>query len=104
MAAFYKRKGFPLLPRSPGSPDAMNIVVVGCGKIVIDDVAYAFYVNPTCRNVGCDEDLNVIFFKEVKGFLAFGLVFIPVNGLGFKPPLDRGLRKFFPAVLVFPKT
>jgi hypothetical protein len=43
--------------------DPVNIILGMTGKVVIDHVGDAFYINSACGDIGCDEDANTTGFE-----------------------------------------
>ncbi len=62
------------------SADAVNIVFGNVRQLEIDDVGYAFHVDPSRGNVGSDEDPAAAGAKAGQCALALGLRLVSMNG------------------------
>jgi hypothetical protein len=62
------------------SADAVNIVFGNVRQLEVDDVRYAFHIDPSRGNVGGDEDPAAAGAKAGECALALGLRLVSVNG------------------------
>ena len=53
-----KQDGLALAAGTAGTADAMDIGLGVIGDIVIDHVADAFHIQATCRDIGCNQDIQ----------------------------------------------
>ena len=65
-----------------GAADAVHIIFVGGGKVVVDDVRYVVYVDTARRDVGRYEHLHLALFEAFERALALGVRFVAVNRIG----------------------
>src|SRR6185437_3542998 len=75
---------YALFARSPSSADAVDIIFLGGGQVIVDDVAHARDVEPARGHVGGAQHLHLIALEEIECFLAAALGFVAMDGLGFK--------------------
>ena len=96
---FNERERFAFFAAAAGAADAVDIVVICGGKIIVDDMRDAIDVETARRNVGCDENLDEIVFELFEGALALALRFVAVDGFSLKAADDQFFGKIFHAVL-----
>jgi hypothetical protein len=63
-----------------GSANAVNIIFGNVRQLEVDDVRYAFHIDPSRGNVGGDEDPAAAGAKAGECALALGLRLVSVNG------------------------
>src|SRR5271154_6805294 len=51
-----ERRSYPALARAPSAPNSMDEVFRHFGQIVVDDVGDVLHMNPSRREIGCDQD------------------------------------------------
>jgi len=57
----------------------MDVVVVGCRQVVVDDVADVGNIEASGGDIGRDQYLDVAILEHVERFLPAGLGLIAVN-------------------------
>ncbi len=77
----------------------MDVVVIGGGKVIVDDMGDIVDVEASCRDVGRDQHLYLIVLETFEGALALALRFVAVDGFGFESAAQEFFGKFFDAVL-----
>ena len=95
---FNKRQRFAFFGSASGAADAVDIVVICRGKVIVDDVRDIVDVESSGGDVGGDQNLDEIVFELFEGALALALGLVAVNGLGFEATLDEFFGKLFHAV------
>ena len=83
------RDAFP--SGSRGAPDAVHIALGDVRQIVVDDVAYAIYVDPSRGDIRCHEDSNFTGFESSERPLSSALTLVAMDGYG----VDARFRKVF---------
>lgn len=72
--------------RSATSPtDAVDVVFVGVGQIIIDNVSNVRNINSTSGDVGRNENTYSLLLKKSERDPSFPLALVPVNGGRLKP-------------------
>ena len=69
----------PFMPGAAGAADAVNVIVGLPGNVEIDDVADAFDVEPAGRDIGRDEDVDLVLLEPVELGDADGLVHVALD-------------------------
>ena len=83
-----KCQGDTFIVPSAGSADAVHVIVIGRGNIVVDNMADIGNIQPARRHVRGHQYLHFIFFKHGERALAAGMIFVAVNGLGLESPFN----------------
>lgn len=60
---FYKGQGFAGFVHATGSTDTMDIIVVGRGQVIVDNVTDIGDIKTARGNIGGNKNLNMIFFE-----------------------------------------
>ena len=76
---FYKSKRLALLVAAAGPADAMDIIVVCLGNVVIYNMAYIGDIQTSRRHIGGHQNLGMIFFELTQGSLALNMIFVAVD-------------------------
>jgi len=63
-----------------GSANAVNIIFANVRQLEVDDVRYAFHIDPSRSNVGGDEHPAAAGAKACQCALALGLRLVSMNG------------------------
>ena len=74
---FYKGKRLALLVASSGPADAMHIIVVCLGNVVINDMADVGDIQASRRHIGRHQNLGAIFFELPERSLALDMILLP---------------------------
>lgn len=76
----------------------MDVVFVGGGHVVIDNVGDVVDVETAGSDVGGEEDFDSILFETVEDALALALGFVAMDGAGFESSIEKFPAKFFDTV------
>ena len=98
-----KCEGVADLTGATGATDAVDVVVVGFGDGVVDDVANVGDIDTAGSHVGGDQDTDFVFLELVESALALALRFAAVDGVGREAALDEFVAQAFDAALGFIK-
>ena len=77
----HKSESGAFLVGAAGAADAVDIVVVGCRYVEVDDVAHFRDVEASGGDIGRDQDINIVFFEHFHDALALVLRFVPMDGV-----------------------
>ena len=93
-----KRKGRAFILGASGSTDTVNVGLGFVGNFEVDNVREFFDINPSCRDVGCDEDSRLPRLEVSQGVLPSVLCLVSVDGFGLDTSLIHKLREFVRSV------
>ena len=65
--------------RTTGTTDTVNVRFGVHRDVVVNDQADTLNVQTTCRNVGCDQDIQTTVFQTIQSLLTQGLVHVTVQ-------------------------
>lgn len=97
--SFHERQGLAFFVAAAGAADAVNVVFVGGGEVVIDDVGDITDVQATGGHVGGDEDSGAVRLEIIECADALGLALVAMDGRGFESAFRKGIRQPLHAVL-----
>ena len=66
-------------PSATRTANAVGVALRIMGHIIVDDMADAFNIQATCRNVGGDEDVNFAIFELLNRALTLLLLHVTVD-------------------------
>ena len=69
----------PFIPARPSAPDPVDVIVGLPRHVEVDHVADAFDVEPARRDVGCDEDVDLVVLEAVELGDAVRLVHVAMD-------------------------
>src|SRR3989344_1905723 len=95
---FDKRKRLARLARPASAADAVHVILVCVGDVVIDDVRDFRNIEAARGDVGCDEDADLFFLEQFECSLPVGMCFVAVNGFRRKTEGAQCFRKLLDAV------
>ena len=76
---FDKGQGFAGFATSASAANAVDVVTISGRQVIIDDVGHVRDVEAASGDVGGDECLEVVVFKETQGALAVAVRFVAVD-------------------------
>ena len=82
-----------------GSPNPVDVAVRVQRHVIVNDVCNPVDVDTTGRDIGCDQDLNLVTAKCVQRLLTGVLRLVAVNGGGFDARPFQLLRQRIGATL-----
>ena len=65
-----------------GPADAVNIIIRMPGHVEIEDVADTLDIEPACRNVGSDKDVDITSLEAIEFAQPLGLLHVAMNLAG----------------------
>src|SRR3989344_3975345 len=85
--------------RPTGAADTVDVVVVGGGEVVVNNMRDAVDGDAARRHIGRHQNLNMVLLKQRERLLPPVLGLVAVDRLGLKAPGDKIFRKPLHAVL-----
>src|SRR5689334_12437974 len=80
-------------PRTAGAADTVHVIVGLPGNVEVDDVADAFDVEPAGRDVGRDEDRDLVVLEAIEFGNAVRLIHVALDLAGSKARTFQARRK-----------
>ena len=94
-----KSEGFALFVGTTGSADSMDIIIVCCRQVIVDNMTDIGNIKTPGSNVCRYQNLNMAILEHGKRLLPAGLSFITMNRFGFKSASGKSLRETLYAML-----
>ena len=76
---FHKSQRFAFFGPPSGAADAVDIIVISRGKVIVDDMRNAVNIETPGRHVSRDQHLGLIFFEALERALALAVGLVSVN-------------------------
>ena len=93
-AACRQREGCAGFSRAPGTPNAVDIILIFVWNVIVENGIYVFHVNSACRNVGSHQNSGAPAFEITHDLVALILPQVTVNPGSLKTVFHQLPAKF----------